>query len=66
MSQRAHSIGVRVRETTSDTTMAAARVIENSRNSFSTMPPMNRIERNTATSEAFMDNRVKPTSLAPR
>ena len=29
------------------------------------MPPMNRIETNTATSDRFIDSRVKPTSLAP-
>ena len=45
--------------------MAATSVIENSRNRRSTMPPMNRIETKTATSERFIDSRVKPTSLAP-
>ncbi|MNF90190.1 hypothetical protein D3C84_727470 [compost metagenome] len=62
MSQRAQSIGVRVSETISDTTMEAARVMENSRNRLSMIPPMNRIDRNTATSETFIDSNVKPTS----
>ncbi|MNP16121.1 hypothetical protein D3C76_1085040 [compost metagenome] len=66
MSQRAQSIGVRVRETSSDTRIATARVMENSRNSEPTIPPMNRIETNTTTSDRFIDNRVKPTSLEPR
>ena len=64
-SQRAQSMGVRVRDTTSDTTIEAARVMENSRNKLSTIPPINRIERNTATSDTFIESRVKPTSLAP-
>ena len=39
--------------------------MENSRNSRSTMPPMNRMEMNTATSDRFIDSRVKPTSRVP-
>ncbi|MNJ57898.1 hypothetical protein D3C77_535090 [compost metagenome] len=66
LSQRAQSIGVRVRETTSETMIATARVMENSRNNEPTIPPMNRIETNTTTSDRFIDNRVKPTSLEPR
>ncbi|MNX99358.1 hypothetical protein D3C86_1318010 [compost metagenome] len=66
LSQRAQSIGVRVNDTTSETTMAAARVMENSRNRLSMIPPMNRIDRNTATSDTFIDSKVKPTSWAPR
>ena len=66
LSQRAQSIGVRVSDTTSDTTIEAARVMENSRNRLSMMPPMNRIDRNTATSDTFIDNNVNPTSFAPR
>ncbi|MND80910.1 hypothetical protein D3C80_726920 [compost metagenome] len=46
--------------------MAAARVMENSRNRLSMIPPMNRIDRNTATSDTFIDSKVKPTSWAPR
>ena len=65
LSQRAHSIGVSVSETHSEIRIAATSVIENSRNSRSTMPPMNRIETNTATSDRFIDSSVKPTSLAP-
>ncbi|MNT44661.1 hypothetical protein D3C72_1811970 [compost metagenome] len=30
------------------------------------MPPINRMDRNTATSETFIDSKVNPTSLAPR
>ena len=66
LSQRAQSIGVKVSDTTSDTTIAAARVIENSLNKLSMIPPINRIDKNTATSETFMESKVKPTSLAPR
>ncbi|MNE30347.1 hypothetical protein D3C80_1238570 [compost metagenome] len=65
MSQRAQSIGVRVSETSREMTMATARVMENSWNRRSTMPPMNRIETNTATSDRFIASRVKPTSRAP-
>ncbi|MCY1535556.1 hypothetical protein D9M68_709680 [compost metagenome] len=65
MSQRAQSIGVRVRDTSNEITMATARVMENSRNRRSTIPPMNRIERNTATSDRFIESKVKPTSRAP-
>ncbi|MNH31313.1 hypothetical protein D3C79_916660 [compost metagenome] len=66
LSQRAQSIGVSVSDTTSETMIATARVMENSRNNEPTMPPMNRIETNTTTSDRFIDNRVKPTSLEPR
>src|SRR5213080_3861412 len=66
LSQRAQSMGVRVSDTTNDTTIDAANVIENSRNRLEIMPPINKIERNTATSDTFIDSNVKPTSLAPR
>ncbi|MNP30005.1 hypothetical protein D3C76_1230590 [compost metagenome] len=58
-------MGVSVSDTSSETRMATARVRENSRNSRSMMPPMNRMETNTATSERFIDSRVKPTSRVP-
>ncbi len=57
---------MRVSETTSDTMIAADKVMENSRNRLVTIPPMNRMDRNTATSDTFIDSKVKPTSLAPR
>ena len=45
--------------------IAATSVIENSRNRRSTMPPMKRIETNTATSARFIESSVEPTSRAP-
>ena len=57
-SQREHSIGVSVSDTSSEIMIAATSVIENSRNSRSTMPPMNRIEMNTATSARFIESSV--------
>ena len=62
---RAHKLGVSVSETTNETNIAAASVIENSRKSFSTSPPINKIETNTATSDRFIASNVKPTSLEP-
>ncbi|KWV86423.1 hypothetical protein PFLmoz3_03856 [Pseudomonas fluorescens] len=59
-------MGVKVSETISETMIAADKVMENSRNRLVTMPPMNRIDRNTATSDTFIDSKVKPTSWAPR
>ena len=53
-------------DTVSDTSIAAASVIENSRNSRSTIPPMNKMETNTATRERFIASSVKPTSPEPR
>ena len=46
--------------------MAPTNVIENSRNSRSTKPPINRIDKNTTTSARFIATSVTPTSLAPR
>jgi hypothetical protein len=62
----AHIIGVVVSDTTSDTRMAIDNVTANSRNSRPTIPPINRIGMNTATSEVLIDKTVKPISLAPR
>ena len=50
-SRRAQSIGVRVRDTTRDTRIAAERVTANSRNSRPVSPPMSSSGMNTATSE---------------
>ena len=62
----AHSAGVRLMDTTSEMTMAAASVSENSRNSRSMIPPMNSTATNTTTSATFSANSVKLTSPAPR
>ena len=45
--------------------IAATSVIENSRNNRSTMPPMNRMDTNTAASARFIESNVDPTSRAP-
>ena len=65
LSQRPHSIGVSVSDTHSEIRIAATSVIENSRNSFSTMPPMKSSETKTATMARFIDSSVEPTSRAP-
>ena len=44
--------------------MAMPTVMANSLNSRPTMPPMNRMGMNTATSDRVMDTTVKPISLA--
>ncbi len=54
-----------VSEITSEIMIATVRVMANSRNSRPTMPPMNRIGMNTATSDMLIDSTVKPTSWAP-
>src|SRR5215510_662435 len=61
----AHIIGVVVREITSDTPTATARVTANSRKSRPKMPPIMRIGMNTARREIVIDKTVKPISLAP-
>ena len=48
-----------------ETKIASASVIANSRNSRLTIPLINRIGRNSATSESVIDSTVKPTSRAP-
>ena len=63
--KRAHSIGVVVSETTSETAMAALRVTANSRKSRPTMPPISRMGMNTAISEVLIETTVKPISRAP-
>ncbi len=61
----AHIIGVVVSETSSEIPTATLSVIANSRNSRPTIPPINRMGMNTATSEVLMDTTVKPISRAP-
>ena len=63
---REASIGVSVSEMNPDSRMAMLMVIANSKKNRPTMPPMNRIGMNTATSEKVMESTVKPISLAPR
>ena len=63
---REASIGVRVSETNPDSKIAMEIVIANSKKKRPTMPPMNRIGMNTATSDTVMEMTVKPISLAPR
>ena len=58
-------MGVRVSETMAETTMATVSVTANSRNRRPTMPPINRIGRNTAISEMVIETIVKPICLAP-
>ncbi len=63
--KRLHSAGVSVSETIIDTTIAATRVMVNSRKNAPTMPLANSSGMNTATSEAVMETMVKPISRAP-
>lgn len=63
---RAHIMGVSVREMSSDSRMATARVTANSRNSRPTTSPMNSRGISTAISDKVSDTRVKPICLDPR
>ena len=63
--KREHSIGVRVSETTTDTTIAAVTVMANSRNRRPMIPPISSNGMKTAISEMLIDTTVKPISLAP-
>ena len=63
--RREHIIGVVVSDTSSDTSTATESVMENSRNSRPTTPPIMRMGMNTATSDRLMDSTVKPTSREP-
>ncbi len=65
LSQRAASIGVRVRDTTAEITMVTARVMANCRNSRPTTSPMNSSGISTAISETVSDTMVKPICWAP-
>ena len=59
-------MGVVVSEITIETTMATARVTENSRKRRPTIPPIISRGMNTAISDTLMEITVKPTSSAPR
>ena len=61
----AESMGVVVRETMSETKMAADRVTANSRKRRPTTPPIMRMGMKTATSETDMERTVKPISFEP-
>ncbi len=63
---REASIGVSVSEMKPDSRMAMLMVMANSKKKRPTMPPMNRIGMNTATSETVIETMVKPISRAPR
>ena len=63
---REASIGVSVSEMNPESRIAMLIVMANSKKNRPTMPPMNRIGMNTATSETVIDTTVKPISLAPR
>ena len=58
-------MGVVEREMAIETKIASAIVTANSRNSRPTIPLINRIGRNAATSESVIDTTVNPTSRAP-
>ena len=62
---REHIIGVVVSEIIIEIRIASDRVMANSWNSRPMIPPISRIGRNTAISEAVIDTTVKPTSCAP-
>ena len=62
---REASIGVSVSEMKPDSRMAMLIVMANSKKKRPTMPPMNRIGMNTATSEMVIDTTVKPISRRP-
>ena len=59
-------VGVKVSDTTAETTMAMLSVTENSRKSRPTMPPMSKSGMKTASSDTVIDTMVKPISRAPR
>ena len=63
--KREHSIGVRVSDTITETTMVSVTVTANSRNSRPTMPPISSSGMNTAISETEIETMVKPISPAP-
>src|SRR5215469_5012589 len=61
----AHSVGVVVKETNSETPIATLNVTANSRNSRPTIPPIISNGMNTATNEVLIDTTVNPISAAP-
>ncbi|MCY1429734.1 hypothetical protein D9M71_456640 [compost metagenome] len=62
---RAHKVGARVSDTTTDMRMVEVAVRANSLNRRPTTPPMNSSGMNAATSEKLIDTTVKPISPAP-
>ncbi len=58
-------MGARINDTSAETAIAAVTVMENSRNSRPTMPPINSSGMNTATRETLIDSTVKPISREP-
>ena len=64
-SQREESIGVSVKETSSDTAMAKAIVTPNEFMNRPTMPPMKATGRKTAISDRLVASTARPTSLVP-
>ncbi len=63
--KREHSIGVRVKETSSDTAMANAEVNPNELINRPTMPPMKPTGRNTASSDNVVAITASPISRVP-
>ncbi len=61
----AQTIGVRVSDTTVDTTTAKVRVSENSRKKAPMMPPMKMSGTKAATSDRLIDTTVKPICFEP-
>ena len=62
---REHSIGVNVKETSSDTAIAKADVKPNELMNRPTIPPMNPTGRNTASSESVVAITARPISSVP-
>ncbi|MOA14925.1 hypothetical protein D3C78_1350560 [compost metagenome] len=62
---RAHKVGARVSDTTTDMRMVEVAVRANSLNRRPTTPPMNSNGMNAATSEKLIETTVKPISPAP-
>ena len=63
--KREHSIGVRVKETSSETAMAKAEVNPNELMKRPTMPPMKPTGRNTASRLKVVAMTARPISLVP-
>ena len=63
--KREHSIGVRVKETSSETAMAKAEVNPKELMKRPTMPPMKPTGRNTASRTSVVAITARPISLVP-
>ena len=63
--KREQSMGVSVKETSSETAMANAEVKPNELMNRPTMPPMKPTGRNTASSESVVAITARPISLVP-